>query len=295
MLAAAWYLIILLVVGSSSSAFAFAESPRWPRRLSGITLATSVLLLVVVAIRLWSQTYDAFGGDEPLTFAHAGVILFDTSWGTGWLWQAGAVSATFVAACLWRGRWQWWPLVTCSGIAVGLTTALTGHAMGMPDQVWVTVPAHGLHVAAAGAWLGALVVVLIVTSGARFDVDVQARLAFARVIDRFSPVAFTSSSMLVAAGVIATWQHVIAQAGLEGFASPYGLAVLGKVAAFGAAALCGLYNWRVLRPQLSASEDAVRQLRLVAWLEVSLGLVAVVLTAVLGTLSMPEPPGGAGH
>jgi putative copper export protein len=50
----------------------------------------------------------------------------------------------------------------------------------------------------------------------------------------------------------------------------------------------------VLRPQLAGSPEAARQLRGLAWLEVSLGVVALVLTALLGTLSMPEPPGG-GH
>jgi len=30
------------------------------------------------------------------------------------------------------------------------------------------------------------------------------------------------------------------------------------------------------------------------WLEIALGVMAVVLTAVLGTMEMPEPPGG-GH
>jgi putative copper export protein len=288
----AWYTAILLTVGSTSAAYAFAQSPRWPRRLTALSLCASLLLFTMVLLRLWSQTWDAFGGDQPLTFAHARVILFDTPWGTGWMWQAGASLLTCLSVVVWRWRWSFWPVAALCASAAAFTTALTGHAMGMPDQVWLTVPAHGLHVIAAGWWIGALTMILLVTSGSDCDRDTAARIALAGVIDRFSPVAIVAVSVLFAAGLIATWQHVLEPAGLGGIASPYGLALAGKIAAFCGAALCGLYNWRVLRPMLASSPDAARQLRTMAWLEVLMGVVALVLTALMGTLSMPEPPGG---
>lgn len=254
-----------------------------------------MLLLAVVAARLWSQTNDAFGGNGPLTFADAQIILFETPWGNGWLWQAGASVCTFLAFIAWRWRWAAWPVAAACASATAFVTALTGHAVGMEDQVWITVLAHGLHVIAAGWWIGALAIILLVTTGADFERDVQARLSLAQVVTRFSPIAIVAVSVLATAGLVATWRHVLVPAGLQGFASPYGLALAAKVAAFAGAALCGLYNWRVLTPAIEASPDATRQFRIVAWLEVSLGVLAIVLTALLGTLSMPEPGSQTDH
>ncbi len=295
MLTGAWYLAILFVVGTTSAGHAFATSPHWPRRLTAAALFATVGLVVLVGWRLWAQTDAAFGGDQPLEFVHARVILFDTPWGGGWRWQAGASVLALAAVMLWRWRWAAWPLAALCGSAVGFVTAFTGHAVAMEEQLWLTVLAHGLHVVAAGWWIGGLVVILLITAGNDYERDAPARVALADVIDRFSPIAIIAVTMLVIAGGVATWKHVIEPAGFGGFASPYGLALLGKVAAFAGAGLCGLYNWKVLRPQLASSPDAAGQLRTMAWLEVSLGVVAVILTAVLGTLSMPEPPTGPVH
>lgn len=291
----AWYTAVLLVVGTTAAGRACAEAPVWPRRITAAALTFSLLLLAVVAGRLWSQTNDAFGGDGPLTLEHARIILFETPWGGGWMWQAGGSLCTFFAIVAWRRAWAAWPVAALCASATAFVTALTGHAAGMEEQRAITVLAHGLHVIAAGCWIGALAVILLATVGSDFERDVQARLALAQVVRRFSPLAIAAVSLLVTAGLVATWRHVIVQAGFGGFASPYGLALAAKVAAFSGAALCGLYNWRVLTPAIEASHDATRQFRIVAWIEVSLGIVALVLTALLGTLSMPERGGESNH
>lgn len=291
----AWYTAILLVVGTTAAGRACAEAPIWPRRITSAAVGFSLLLVAIVAWRLWAQTHDAFGSDGPLTLEQARIIIVDTPWGGGWLWQAGASVCACIAMCVWRSRWSAWPLAATCASAAAFVTALTGHAVGMEEQTWITVVAHGLHVIAAGWWLGALAIILIVTSGADYSRDVQARLSLAQVVARFSPIAITAVTLLVGAGLVATWRHVIQQAGLDGFASPYGLALAAKVGAFAGAAICGLYNWRVLTPLIASSPDATRQFRITAGLEVALGVAALVLTALLGTLSMPEPATGADH
>jgi len=292
----AWCVFILLVVGATSAGRACAEAPVWPRRLTAIAVGSAWMLVGIVLLRLWSQTNDAFGSsDGPLTFAQAQIILFETPWGGGWMWQAGATLVTFVAVIGWHMRWSLWPVAAACASAAAFTTGLTGHAVGMEDQVWITVLAHGVHVIAAGWWIGALTLILIVTTRTDFQRDVQARQSLAHVIDRFSPVAIVAVTTLVIAGGVATWRHVVVPAGIGGFASPYGVALAAKIGAFCAAGLCGLYNWRVLSRTLAGSADAARQFRAAAWIEVSMGLVAIMLTALLGTLSMPEPPGETQH
>lgn len=289
MITGAWYAAVLLVVGTAAAGRACAT---WTRRITAAACACAVLLIIIVAGRLWAQTYDAFGGDAPLTFAQARIIALETPWGSGWMWQAGASVATGLAMVVWRWRHAAWPLAAVCASATAFATALTGHAVGMEQLAWITILAHGIHVIAAGWWIGALAIILLVTLDINFERDGDARAALTVAIARFSPVAVAAVMMLVTAGLVATWRHV---GSLSGFATPYGLALLAKVAAFCGAALCGLYNWRVLTPAMRTSVDAMRQFRTVAWLEVSLGVVAVVMTAVLGTLSMPEPTNESEH
>lgn len=295
MLTWAWYTAILFLAGTTSAGGAVAHSPRWQRRLTAAAVFASLLVLLLVVTRLWAQTSAAFGGDGPLEFAHVRIILYDTPWGGGWRWQAGVTAVAVVAVALWRTGLVPWPIAALAGSGVAFVTALTGHAVGMEDQRTLTVLAHGTHVIAAGWWLGALTAILLVTAGEDLEGDAEARTALARAIDRFSPIAIVAVSVLVVAGGVASWRHVFVPAGLGGIASPYGLALAGKVAAFCGAALCGLYNWRVLRPTLAASATAARQLRSMAWLEVTMGVIALVLTAVLGTLSMPERGDAPSH
>lgn len=292
MLVAAWYISILLTVGAASAARALAHAPRWPKALLTWATLASSLLVAMSMLRLWTQTREAFGTDVPLEWSQVSIILFDTPWGGGWLWQGGTALVTWLLVLAWRSRWSLWPTVAVSASIAAFTAALNGHAVGMDDGVWITVLAHGLHVIAAGWWMGGLAIVQMVTRDADVERDVQDRLSLSTVINRFSTSAVAAVSLLILSGIVATWRHVIEPVGFDGFASPYGLALLTKIGVFCAAALCGLYNWRVLSPRLAGDADAARQLRAIAWLEVSLGLMAIVLTALIGTMSMPEPPGG---
>ncbi len=294
MITAVWYLATLLTVGATASGRLVDHAPLWPARVRRAALFASAALVAVQVARLWSQTRDAFGAEAPMVWAQVRIILAETPWGLGWHWQAGASTLCFIVVLLWQSRWSLWKAAPVAASLAAFTTALTGHAVGMDEGVWQTVLAHGVHVIAAGWWIGTLAVLQAVTLDADIGRDVQARLALGRAVERFSPTALIAVCILVGAGLVATWHHVIGPVGFGGFASPYGLTLLTKIGAFAGAGLCGLYNWRVLRHRVATSEDAARQLRAMIWLEISLGLMAIVLTAVLGTMEMPEPPGG-GH
>ena len=238
------------------------------------------LMLLAVAARLCVQTWQSFGTDQPL-LAFAGIIINETPWGSGWFWQMGTcVAAWLVIGLMAPARW---PVLVAAAAATGLTVGLTGHAAGATEYGTLLVGAHGAHVVAAGLWLGTLGVVIAVTS--RAGESPAERSAFARAIDRFSPQAIPSVALLVVSGVVAGWQHVNS---LNGLLTPYGFVLTAKVVAFGAAALCGFYNWRVVRPTLSTHEGAVRHLRGMAKLELAFGIVALVLTSLLTSMPMPD-------
>lgn len=280
-----WYLAAGLVAGAGGAGWALAtgSAPRWRTRLTSLAVAASLLLTLVVAGRLWAQTYDAFGGDEPLTWLLVRVIVTETPWGSGWTWQfLGAVSC-LVVALVWKRQWELWPLFLVCAVGTAFATGLTGHAVGMDEDQWITILAHGFHVVAVGLWLGTLSMLLLSSAGAAMG-DGTERARFADVVERFSPLAVAAVSTLLAAGLVASWRHL---GSLDGLWTPYGNALLGKVGAFSAAAVCGLYNWRALRPVMRGSQPAARRLRIVSTLEIGCGVLALVIQAYLGTLSMP--------
>ena len=280
-----WYLAVGLVAGAGGAAWALngTAASRWRARLPTLALTASLLLTIVVAGRLWAQTYDGFGGDEPLTWLLVRVIVTETPWGLGWTWQCLGALTCVVVALLWRSQWALWPMYVVCATATAFATGLTGHAVGMDDDQWITVLAHGLHVVSVSLWLGTLATTLLVTRDVRPD-EADDRAAFAAVINRFSPLAIAAVTTLVTAGLVATWRHV---GSLEGFGTPYGQALIAKVCAFCAAALCGFDNWRLLRPTMAASGHTTTRLRRMSSLEVAFGVLALVIQAYLGTLSMP--------
>lgn len=284
---AVWYLAILSLAGSAGAGDVLAPATATPtdrlRRVSGLAVGLALLLLVINGVRLWSTTAAAFDEGQGVTLLDARVLLTDTRWGAGWVWQAGGALLSLAMALLWRRDVRLWPAFALAVLGTGLTTAFTGHAVAMDTIAWTVVLSHGLHVVAAGAWLGTLAVVLWATRTLSVD-HVDDRLTFAHAIDRFSPLAMACVSLLLLAGLYAATEHVGSFANL---ATPYGQWFLVKTGAFAAAGLCGLWNARVLRPHIATSTQAAVRLRRVALLEVFCGVSAVVAQVVLATQEMP--------
>jgi putative copper export protein len=279
----AWYASIIVVVGATGAVRVFAGdevSARWARLSLRVARVVMPLMLLAVATRLCVQTWQSFGTDQPL-LAFAGIIINETPWGTGWFWQMCAcVAAWLVIGVVSPARW---PVLVAAAAATGLTVGLTGHAAGATEYGTLLVGSHGVHVVAAGLWLGTLGVMIAVTRRAGATAGESG--AFARAIDRFSPQAIPSVVLLVVSGAVAAWQHVNA---VEALLTPYGFVLIAKVVAFGGAALCGFYNWRVVRPTLGTHQDAVHHLRGMAKLELAFGVAALVLTSLLTSMPMPD-------
>jgi putative copper resistance protein D len=284
----AWYASVLMAIGAAGAVRVLSPPAHttintWTA--DAARLARLVLPLVCVALisRLLLQTWQAFGSDQPLSLDSLTIIVTQTPWGTGWLWQV--ICALVAWGLVAVASPQRSSLYLCAAIVLGGSVGLTGHAAGADAYATALVVAHGLHVLAAGLWLGTLTVVLLVSRPSRIDGDASAAERLAHAIDQFSPQAVVSVGVLVVSGVVAAWQHV---GGISALLTPYGFVLIAKVVAFGAAAMCGFYNWRVVRPLLATHPEGVRQLRSVATMELVLGLVALVLTSILTSMSMPE-------
>ncbi|MFI5312214.1 MAG: copper resistance D family protein [Gemmatimonadales bacterium] len=159
--------------------------------------AACTVLVAVAPARLWFQArglVESAGDALPMA---RGVL--QTSWGTGWSIQcmlALVALAGFVVAL--RARRGGWGLAALAVGALVFTPAAMGHAIARERLTTLSVLCDGAHVAAAGAWVGALFFVWLASRAQRSRPEGGATLA--PLIDAFHPVALTSAAVLVLSG-----------------------------------------------------------------------------------------------
>lgn len=302
----------LAVVPSLSARSEWSDARDWAiRRVTGLAWGVAAVAVVLVPLRFWAQATRVFGADGVTVQGALGLV--GSSWGSAWLLQ-GAMVALFLMGLLLTGPdhgRRGWLVMLAAALGSTLVPALSGHAAGVEGYgVWPMVN-DALHVSAAGTWMGGLAMVLLVGMGAAArareaspgadaadrsearDASVERSPgetdrgppALARLVSAFSRVALASVAVLLATGVL----NAVLQFGsvAEVLASGYGRVFLAKVTVVAAAVSLGFYNWRVVRPSL---RDSPRPglLRVPATLEIALGVVILLITAVLVVI---PPPG----
>jgi copper transport protein len=262
-----------------------AASVEAQRRSWGFLALAALLLAVAALLRLWQQSAAMHGGDRALDVALLSTMLQATTWGRAWIAQLLLLALLAAGMLLSRPGRDRAALFVAIPATLGLAAipALTGHAAGAGGAFAALVVANdALHVAAAGAWLGTLLLVMVLLPGAVRGADGHAHMATA--VERFSPLAVGAVAVLVATGVINSLIHL---GGVRQLVeTQWGVALLVKLGVFALVLATGFYNWRVLRPRL-ASGTALRRLRVSAGLE--LGFAALVLLATAVLTGLPRP------
>jgi putative copper export protein/mono/diheme cytochrome c family protein len=249
------------------------------RRL--VALAWYSLAVAVVAAVVWLPLEAAaVAGDGGIdqVLATIPIVLWRSRFGTLLLWRLGLL----VAACLCFGRtgrqWQWLATLL-SGLALALQVGL-GHGLSMGGDLGLTLLcAEAVHLLAAGAWLGGLLPLFLMTGLLPLDL---ARPA----IQRFSRLGLLCVLFLAATIVIQSWVLIGSVPGLIG--TDYGwLAVLKAAIFMVLLGLAALNRWRFV-PRLDSGSraDAKRALRLSIAVEVLFGLLVVLAAGLLLT----QPP-----
>jgi putative copper resistance protein D len=179
-----------------------------------------------------------------------------------------------------------WRTAAVGTMALAVSFSLTGHAASVENSTSLHVSIDAIHVLAAGGWLGTLFVTMLVGLPATLSLatDVRAR-STAQLINAFSTFALACVATLAATGVVAAWTQLPSVPAL--WQTQYGLALCRKLIVLGGTGIVGLYNWRVIRPQLEHA-GTVKLLRRSATVELTLGLVIVILTAVLVATPPPD-------
>ncbi|MFP3947871.1 MAG: CopD family protein [Longimicrobiales bacterium] len=250
---------------------ASGDDSRLQRRLAGLgLLATAVTFAALLGLGVLQllEFRDPFA---PL-HSEAALLFLRTSWGHAWIGAAVGLGAVVAALGLVRGRAGGstageegrvegaevpvgdagnptsapWLLATVLAMALAFFPAFTGHAVGTEDLAAMAVLADGVHVLAAGAWIGSLgvMMVLVVPSRARS----RREELLPSLLARFSATALASAGALAVTGIFASWLHLPSVSALSG--SAYGRLLLLKLVLVGVVLVLGFRNWRRWRRSL---------------------------------------------
>lgn len=167
-----------------------------------------------------------------------------------------------------------------AGLGVAATLGWAGHSSTLRGG-WVPAGIHAAHTLAAGAWLGGLVLLVVIA---------RSRPAEAGpAVARFGPLAIVSVLVLTAAGIILTvWNADSPGRTLE---TVWGRALAVKLVLVALALTVGARNRRVLRGRLAAEPGSAQRL-VGRGVGVEIALVAAVVAAT-SLLSAARPAAGA--
>lgn len=244
-----------------------------------------VLYAVAAAVRLYAEAVALNTREHALEPGVLLPLLTSTTWGVGWL--VGVIGALLVLVGWTISRTSvtlGTPLALTGALGMVLSPALSGHAAASHNFV-ISVTLDMLHVAAAGVWIGGLLMMLLVGVPAmRRLSDGNPDAAVSALVNSFHPIALFCAPIVVAAGLGTSW---IRLGGLGAITSTqYGNQLLVKVAFFAAVAGMGTYNAMRARKQLGAP-PGTRHIRRTAMIE--LMFAALVLVATTFLVASPVP------
>ncbi len=266
----------LLLAAGGALFLAVVHRARGAERdeLARIVAVAAVVGVVasLVAVPVQAALGTGQGAGSLLEAGVARDVLRD---GLGWSIALGVVGA---AALLLGLRWRRSATATLGGAVATGAFVLVGHTTAS-EPAWLARVADVIHVWAAAAWFGGLVL-LWRTLRARARAGADAHET-ASVVSRFSSLAAVSLLVVAAAGSAMTWIEVRAAEALT--STTYGWVLVAKVGIVLVVAAIALYNRFGLVPAMRAgkAKAALARIRRTVSVEAAALVVVVALAAVL--------------
>lgn len=206
-------------------------------------------------------------------------VLLETSVGRGWALQVAAALLLLPALAL-TPRRAHAALAVASGLVLA-SLAFSGHAT--MQEGWIGVAHRSndvLHVLSGGAWVGALVPVIVVLDRLR---HMEWRMAAQTALMRFSSAGHVAVALVIASGVVNT--TLVLGHLPDDWTSPYQLLLALKIILVAALAGLALINRYVFVPRVRTREArSLHAIRLGTLTEIALGIVVLGLVAWFGML-----------
>jgi len=276
------YTAVLVLFGLSLFplyAYPYRAGPQ-PAR-SGLRTYWFLLSAAVVAL-LSSLPWLAFTAANmagnmgaALDWETLGPVVHDTSF--GFVWLARAALALLIIGLIVVGR-------DCNRIAPALlaaallaSLAAVGHTQQTEGAASVIhAGADALHLLAAGAWIGGLLMLAYVLASGADDAE--------QVLMRFSGMGYVAVAILIASGLVNSWYLVGTLDALV--STPYGQLLIAKLCVFAGMLSLAVANRFWLVPALGRDGGGAKlgRLRRHVVAEEALGLVVVLIVSALGTM-----------
>jgi copper resistance protein D len=147
---------------------------------------------------------------------------------------------------------------------------------------------NAVHILAASTWLGTLLVLTLI--GIRGVMrssreGMQRAELVADLVNSFSPLALTASTVVVLTGATTAWLHLKRLSAL--WTTSYGIALVIKLVLVAIVVMLGAWNWRRVRPSLG-DEGSEVIIRRSATMELAFAALVLIVTSVLVTLPSPK-------
>jgi putative copper resistance protein D len=275
---------------TGADSIAAARWPRWLLMTSAVAVLIACLLgFLAQTVVLAGSVQDALQS-EALSAAATGM-----SFGKSSIVRAVASLLFVIAFAFIRPGRGAWGLATLAGGTICASFAWMGHGGATPGASGLLHAASDiLHTLAAGVWIGALVVflILLVTDGRQ---PPEARGSLHAALQGFSGIGSGLVAVLIATGLINGWFVV----GLEGLpkllTTPYGQLLSLKLVLFLVMLGLAAANRFHLTPRLgqalaggSPIPPAIVALRRSLVWETGLSIAVIALVAWFGTLAPPS-------
>jgi putative copper resistance protein D len=281
--------VVAVPRGPAAIATYWAQCIRWLGALS--------LVLILLSGLVWFALVAMTMSGEPLSLDILKVVWTQTQFGTvakirvvfWFLALSGTLGLLLIkSSSVWLKKLIGFNLVV-SGLLLG-SLAWAGHGTeGQPAAGHLL--ADVLHLLVAGLWPTGLLPFALVLRQLRHSAEPGRWDAVANLLHRFSALSLFSVAELTVTGFINSWYLVGSWANL--FGQPYGRWLIFKIILFGTAVSIGAVNLLRLKPRLldenstaAAAQANAARLQFNVWLEVSLGVLIVLVVAILGL----QPP-----
>jgi putative copper export protein len=214
-------------------------------------------------------------------------LLLSQSWGRAWsvevllalLGVSGFLVARAAQTASSEAQAAAETVCTLAVVALAFTPAFTGHA-GSHQPIVLSVGADGIHVLAAGTWLGTLAVLFATATWSR-----EGGAALLERVRRFSPLALTAAPVVAITGLVSAWLRLTHLSDL--WLTAYGRTLALKVALFLGVLALGWLNWRRRTARLAESGEP-SAMRASMGAELLMTLAVLAATAFLLATPLPE-------
>jgi copper transport protein len=283
----------MVVLPRASGAMAGALLPETRLEIadSARRLARSALVLLLIAglSRFYAEARALFGPDRAVD-ANAVRTVLGTSWGIGWIVGMIGICVAAVGFTLVKraSPQAGWGIAALGVLGIGVSPALTGHAMAT-RPVGLSLLADILHVIAACAWLGTLLALLFaalpLVRGKRSRENIGSGVLVASLVRAFHPVALTCAAIVIGSGLVSAWLRLPTLSAL--WDSNYGRVLLLKLLFVAVVVVLGALNWRRMLPTLG-DEQSARRITRTASAELTVAALVLAITAILVSTSPPD-------